>query len=289
MSTIRCLELAIANYDTIKKYKHAGTLHYRCSKILRLFNADRKQIEQHHLKALEYFTRPDYEIKQRKRIDGLKISCYSSCSTWAQMTTHSQSKKSKNQKLLTTTHRHQMIENHMIEFDHEFDSDDEEIIENLIDENVPDCRNPLPFQSSTASEDCSRIEIANDAGPSTSIISSEPINSYRLTTLKSSNSVETKPLDNRSFVTMKSHPNQRKSFSSLRHHNRHFLSTSLCNQKRFLRTIEDRIESAKKLVRKLRKYVPFMRSKLKAKMLDAFTAAFVIDILVRSVRRSKII
>lgn len=69
MSTIRCLELAIANYDTIKKYKHAGTLHYRCSKILRLFNADRKQIEQHHLKALEYFTRPDYEIKQRKRID----------------------------------------------------------------------------------------------------------------------------------------------------------------------------------------------------------------------------
>lgn len=68
------------------------------------------------------------------------------------MTTHSQSKKSKNQKLLTTTHRHQMIENHMIEFDHEFDSDDEEIIENLIDENVPDCRNPLPFQSSTASE-----------------------------------------------------------------------------------------------------------------------------------------
>ncbi|UXI16635.1 hypothetical protein NH340_JMT02578 [Sarcoptes scabiei] len=108
----------------------------------------------------------------------------------------------------------------------------------------------------------SRIEIANDAGPSTSIISSEPINSYRLTTLKSSNSVETKPLDNRSFVTMKSHPNQRKSFSSLRHHNRHFLSTSLCNQKRFLRTIEDRIESAKKLVRKLRKICPFYEVKI---------------------------
>ncbi|KAH7641758.1 hypothetical protein HUG17_4803 [Dermatophagoides farinae] len=84
METIQCLESAIHNYDAIHKYKHAGTLHYRCSRILRLLSDfSREQVEQHHIKALEYFTKPDHELKQRKRIDGLKISCYSSSSTWA--------------------------------------------------------------------------------------------------------------------------------------------------------------------------------------------------------------
>lgn len=69
MSTIECLESAIYNYDVIHKYKHAGTLHYRCSKLLSMMNANHKLVEQHHIKALEYFTKPDHELKQRKRID----------------------------------------------------------------------------------------------------------------------------------------------------------------------------------------------------------------------------
>lgn len=68
-STIDYLESAIRNYDAIHKYKHAGTLHYRCARILRLIDADSDQVEQHHVKALEYFTKPDHELKQRKRVD----------------------------------------------------------------------------------------------------------------------------------------------------------------------------------------------------------------------------
>ncbi|OTF79608.1 hypothetical protein BLA29_009599, partial [Euroglyphus maynei] len=70
MATIDCLESAIRNYDAIHKYKHAGTLHYRCSLILRLLPGfSCEKVEQHHIKALEYFTKPDHELKQRKRID----------------------------------------------------------------------------------------------------------------------------------------------------------------------------------------------------------------------------
>ena len=69
-ATIECLESAIRNYDAIHKYKHAGTLHYRCARILRLLSGfSHEQVEQHHIKALEYFTKPDHELKQRKRID----------------------------------------------------------------------------------------------------------------------------------------------------------------------------------------------------------------------------
>lgn len=103
ITTIGYLESAIQNYDAIHKYKHAGTLHYRCSCILRMIHGPADQVEKHHIKALEYFTKPNHELKQRKRIDvcifttlilkslinifyfmfktkGLKISCYSSYS-----------------------------------------------------------------------------------------------------------------------------------------------------------------------------------------------------------------
>ncbi|KAJ6218211.1 hypothetical protein RDWZM_009368 [Blomia tropicalis] len=83
--TIRYLEAAIENYDAIHKFKHAGTLHYRCSRILKMMNASHEEVDRHHEKALEYFTKPDHELKQRKRIDGLKISCYSSYSTLQRM------------------------------------------------------------------------------------------------------------------------------------------------------------------------------------------------------------
>lgn len=84
-STIRYLESAIDNYDAIHKFKHAGTLHYRCSKILKMMNASHEEVDKHHEKALEYFTKPHHELKHRKRIDGIKISCYSSYSTLARM------------------------------------------------------------------------------------------------------------------------------------------------------------------------------------------------------------
>ncbi len=68
-STIRYLESAIDNYDAIHKFKHAGTLHYRCSKILKMMNASHEEVDKHHEKALEYFTKPHHELKHRKRID----------------------------------------------------------------------------------------------------------------------------------------------------------------------------------------------------------------------------
>lgn len=68
-STIRYLESAIHNYDAIHKFKHAGTLHYRCSRILKMMNASHEEVDKHHEKALEYFTKPDHELKHRKRID----------------------------------------------------------------------------------------------------------------------------------------------------------------------------------------------------------------------------
>lgn len=68
-STIRYLESAILNYDAIHKFKHAGTLHYRCSRILKMINASHEEVGRHHEKALEYFTKPDHEFKHRKRVD----------------------------------------------------------------------------------------------------------------------------------------------------------------------------------------------------------------------------
>lgn len=69
LATIGYLESAIQNYDAIHKYKHAGTLHYRCSCILRMIKWPLSQVEKHHIKALNYFTKPNHELKQRKRID----------------------------------------------------------------------------------------------------------------------------------------------------------------------------------------------------------------------------
>lgn len=68
-STIHYLESAIDNYDAIHKFKHAGTLHYRCSRILKMMNASHEEVDKHHEKALEYFTKPHHELKHRKRID----------------------------------------------------------------------------------------------------------------------------------------------------------------------------------------------------------------------------
>ncbi|CAG2107839.1 unnamed protein product [Medioppia subpectinata] len=81
-TTIQYLESAIVNYDAIHKYRHAGTLHYRCSKILRLMNAKSEEVAKHYCQALEYFTMRNHEVKHRKRIDGLKISCYSSSNNY---------------------------------------------------------------------------------------------------------------------------------------------------------------------------------------------------------------
>ncbi|KAH9518250.1 hypothetical protein DERF_008841 [Dermatophagoides farinae] len=131
METIQCLESAIHNYDAIHKYKHAGTLHYRCSRILRLLSDfSREQVEQHHIKALEYFTKPDHELKQRKRIDGLKISCYSSSSTWARMISSSNTRmmKTKNKNNTMTTTHHKTItttNHHLIKFLHHHDDDED--------------------------------------------------------------------------------------------------------------------------------------------------------------------
>ena len=68
-ATVSYLEAAIENYAAIHKYKHAGTLHYRCSKILRKINASHGEVDKHHQRALEYFTKPDHELKNRKRVD----------------------------------------------------------------------------------------------------------------------------------------------------------------------------------------------------------------------------
>ncbi|KAH9512020.1 hypothetical protein DERF_010436 [Dermatophagoides farinae] len=130
METIQCLESAIHNYDAIHKYKHAGTLHYRCSRILRLLSDfSHSQVEQHHIKALEYFTKPDHELKQRKRIDGLKISCYSSSSTWARMiSSNIRMMKTKNKNNMMNTTHHKMItrtNHHLIKFLHHHDDDED--------------------------------------------------------------------------------------------------------------------------------------------------------------------
>ena len=68
-TTIQYLESAIVNYDAIHKYRHAGTLHYRCSRILRLMNATPEEVAKHYCQALEYFTMRNHEVKHRKRID----------------------------------------------------------------------------------------------------------------------------------------------------------------------------------------------------------------------------
>ena len=68
-ATVLYLEDAIKNYAAIHKYKHAGTLHYRCSMILRKINASNDEVDKHHEKALEYFTKPNHELKNRKRVD----------------------------------------------------------------------------------------------------------------------------------------------------------------------------------------------------------------------------
>lgn len=34
-----------------------------------MMNASHEEVDKHHEKALEYFTKPDHELKHRKRID----------------------------------------------------------------------------------------------------------------------------------------------------------------------------------------------------------------------------
>ncbi len=74
--TIQYLESAIVNYDAIHKYRHAGTLHYRCSRILRLMNASPAEVAKHYSQALEYFTMRNHEVKHRKRIDASLLICF---------------------------------------------------------------------------------------------------------------------------------------------------------------------------------------------------------------------
>ena len=54
--TIQYLEKAIAAYSAIGKLKHVGTLHYRCSRMLRLIGAPHHKVMCHCRKALECFT-----------------------------------------------------------------------------------------------------------------------------------------------------------------------------------------------------------------------------------------